>query len=145
MNIRQISADKTIPIRHEVLRQGKPVESCSFTNDTQLSTFHFGAFFHSKLVGVCSVFKNEKQIEKRNFTHQLRGMAVLQNFQQKGVGKALLNHCQLLLTAHKIFGIWCNARTIATPFYLAHGFQVFGDEFDIPNIGKHYILFKKYA
>ena len=39
--------------------------------------------------------------------------------------------------------LWCNARIIAVEFYKKIGFQIKGEEFDIPDIGKHYFMYKK--
>ena len=37
--VKQITAAETIPVRHQVLRQGKPIESCVFQNDEDSQTF----------------------------------------------------------------------------------------------------------
>ena len=36
--------------------------------------------------------------------------------------------------------LWCNARVTAADFYRKLGFEIVSDEFDIPNIGPHYLM-----
>ena len=38
--------------------------------------------------------------------------------------------------------VWCNARTTACGFYEKLGFEKSGPEFEIPGIGKHFIMIK---
>ena len=33
-----------------------------------------------------------------------------------------------------------NARTLAVPFYRAHGFVSVGEEFEIPDVGPHFVM-----
>ena len=39
--------------------------------------------------------------------------------------------------------LWCNARLIAVEFYKKLGLQTIGKEFDISDIGPHYLMYKK--
>ena len=55
-SIKKITASETIAVRHPVLRNGKPVESCRFDGDDLETTQHFGYFDGGKLVGVISLF-----------------------------------------------------------------------------------------
>ena len=56
LEIKSISSSETYPIRHEVLRVGRPIESCKFDGDEQTETIHYGAFENNKLVGVISCY-----------------------------------------------------------------------------------------
>ncbi|GAL68931.1 hypothetical protein JCM19301_2950 [Jejuia pallidilutea] len=42
--IMQICAKETYPVRHPVLRTGKPIETCAFNGDDLPSTMHIGLF-----------------------------------------------------------------------------------------------------
>ena len=59
MEIKKISSVETYPIRHEVLRKGKPIETCKFKGDDDENTIHFGLFLEDKLVGIISIFKEK--------------------------------------------------------------------------------------
>ncbi|MCF7560551.1 GNAT family N-acetyltransferase [Sabulilitoribacter multivorans] len=95
------------------------------------------------MVGICSFFKNNSaQIPYEN-QYQLRGMAVLQKFQGKGIGNIILNYGEKLLKNMSIDIVWCNAREAAVNFYKKNGYQIIGDAFNIKDIGIHHAMFKK--
>lgn len=142
--IRQISASEIIIVRHPVLRKGRSIESCVFKGDQEKTTFHFGYFENEKIIGVVSLFesKNGTFIVEKQF--QIRGMAVLENHQKKGIGNALIVHCEKFATKQKAALIWFNAREKAVPFYIKMGFQISGTPFEIDTIGIHYLMYKRY-
>ena len=117
MKIKKISSVETYPVRHEVLRKGKPIKTCQFKGDDNKNTTHFGLFLEDKLVGIISVFKEKNNLFSETNQFQIRGMAVLKVFQGKGFGAKLVkeaeNHC-VNLNADLI---WFNARENAVPFY----------------------------
>jgi len=142
IEIKKISAFETIIVRHPVLRAGKPIETCNFEGDDLPSTVHFGLYFEEQLIAVISAFevKNKLFIEENQY--QIRGMAVLEEFQKKGFGEELLKHCENEIKLKKGNLIWFNARETAVGFYKKSGYEVLGDQFEILDVGPHYILFK---
>lgn len=142
--IKQISAFETVDVRQPVLRKGMPVATCHFVGDELDTTTHFGFFENEILIGVVSLFetKNGTFIDSKQF--QIRGMAVLENHQEKGIGKALIHHCETFVTQKKSQLIWFNARENALPFYTKMGFEVIGNPFEIDTIGIHYLMNKRY-
>jgi len=141
--IKKITVADTYSIRQEVLRKGKPIETCYFDGDYLDTTNHFGIFQNEVLIGVVSVYKTHATtfLEKTQF--QIRGMAVLENFQSKGFGEQLLKVAEDFCWEEKADVIWFNAREKAVPFYIKSGYEVIGDAFDIPNVGTHFVMFKK--
>lgn len=141
IDIKRISAEDVILVRHPVLRTGRPRESAIFDGDLHLSTIHLGAFTKQSLVGVLSAMAVDESQEKSNHARQIRGMAVLDTHKGQGIGRALItalieqtqNECELL---------WCNARVGAAPFYLKNGFVQSGELFEIPMVGPHYRMRK---
>jgi ribosomal protein S18 acetylase RimI-like enzyme len=105
--------------------------------------FHLGVFIDSKLIGVCSFFKYNHQLLTEEFQYQLRGMAVLNTYQNKGLGNILLNYGETLLKEKNTNIIWCNAREKALNFYKKMGYEIIGEPFNIKDIGLHYVLWKK--
>lgn len=69
-------------------------------------------------------------------------MAILKNFQGKGLGQKILSFGENLLKEKNTRIIWCNAREVATKFYKKNGYQISGDPFPIGDIGLHYLMFK---
>jgi GNAT superfamily N-acetyltransferase len=126
-----------------VLRAGKPLASSIFDGDDLPTTMHFGVFENSNLQGVVSVFKKNSGIGLGKFEFQIRGMAVLENVQNRGFGKLLVNEVENQLKLNNNTLIWFNARTSAVLFYEKMGYQKFGSVFDIPDVGLHLLMFKE--
>ena len=143
MEIRKIDALATYPIRQLVLRQGKPLESCCFEGDNLDNTFHFGLFVKDLIVGIISLFNCKNSNFKSENQIQIRGMAVLEDFQKQGLGALLVKHAEKLAIENNYDIIWFNAREKAVPFYNKLQYQSIGDAFEIQDIGPHYIMFKK--
>jgi ribosomal protein S18 acetylase RimI-like enzyme len=144
-DIRNISSKDTFYVRQQVLRVGKPIESCQFEGDDLPTTTHFGLFVDEKLIGVVSVFKNKNTIFNLENQYQIRGMAVLPEFQRKGLGKELVTHCEAYLKHLKATLIWFNARENAVLFYKKLGYNPLGAPFSIADIGIHYVMKKELA
>jgi len=143
MEIKKISSIETYPVRHEVLRKGKPIETCQFKGDDDDNTTHFGLFLENKLVGIISIFKENNNLFPESNQFQIRGMAVLEEFQGKGLGAELVkkaeNYCINLNTDL----IWFNARENAVPFYKKLDYKIMGNSFLIPDVGIHFVMCKK--
>jgi GNAT superfamily N-acetyltransferase len=142
IEIKKITAFETIIVRHPVLRPGRPIESCHFDGDDMPTTSHFGLFLENQLAGVISVFKIQNKLFSEENQYQIRGMAVLSEFQKKGFGEALLEYCENEIRLKSGNLIWFNARETAIGFYEKSGYEILGDPFEIPDVGPHYILFK---
>ncbi len=142
IEIKKITSTQTIIVRHPVLRYGKPIESCHFEGDDLPTTSHFGLYFEKQLVAIISSFKVQNKLFSEENQYQIRGMAVLDEFQKKGFGEALLNYCENEIKLKKGNLIWFNARKTAVGFYKKSDYKILGDRFEIPDVGPHYILFK---
>ena len=141
--VREISAFDTYLVRNAVLRKGKPIETCLFQGDELPTTKHFG-IYKNQLIGVISLFENNHVIFEEPLQIQIRGMAVLEDFQGQRLGEKLILKCEQYLT--ELGGntlIWFNARESAVGFYEKLGYAIIGDIFDIEGVGRHYVMFKK--
>ncbi len=67
-------------------------------------------------------------------------MATDPEFQGIGAGKRLMTFAIEHIKAQRADMIWCNARVIAIPFYEKMGFEIKGDQFEIPGIGPHFLM-----
>lgn len=143
MEIKKINSIDTYPVRHEVLRKGKPIETCQFKGDDDENNVHFGLYQNERLIGIISIFKEKNNLFSEKNQFQIRGMAVLEEFQGNGFGAELVkeaeNHCVNLNTDL----IWFNARENAVPFYKKIGYTSIGDSFSIPDVGIHFAMYKK--
>lgn len=141
--IKEISAKETFIVRHPVLRKGKPIETCAFKGDDLKTTHHFGLFDNSDLIGIISLFLKTNTIFAENLQAQIRGMAILESHQKKGFGEILVKHCEKYCISNQFDLIWFNARTAAVGFYKKMGYEIKGNPFEIPEVGEHYLMYKK--
>lgn len=141
--IKEISAQETCIVRHPVLRKGKSIETCDFEGDDLETTHHFGLFEDLNLIGIISLFSKTNPIFAENSQAQIRGMAVLESHQKKGFGEALVKHSEEYCISNQFDLIWFNARTTAVGFYKKMGYEIEGNSFDIPEVGEHYLMYKK--
>lgn len=141
-SIKKIPFNKTFVVRHPVLRANRPVEECYFDGDELPSTTHFGLYNLDKLIGVVSVFENKNSNFIGNKMFQIRGMALLKDYQNKDLGTRLIHEVEHFVKENKGEIIWFNAREKAVNFYIKNNYQVVGSLFEIPNVGPHYLMFK---
>lgn len=141
IQIKEISAEETFPIRLEVLRKNIPLPF-EFNGDFDSDTIHLGAFKNDELIAVSSYMKADYKNFEGN-QYQLRGMATLTEYQGFGAGKLMLQKAVQLLKEINSNLLWCNARIAAVDFYNKQGFQTFGEKFDIAYVGEHYVMFKE--
>ena len=76
-------------------------------------------------------------------SYQLRGMATLPEYRNKGFGNQLVNFAIVYLRGQKVHYLWCNARKKSFSFYLGLGFEFISDEFEIEGIGPHKSMYLK--
>jgi predicted GNAT family N-acyltransferase len=138
VEVRQITAAETVPLRHAVLRPGRSVETARFLGDDDETTKHFGAFRNGQLLCIASLFQAELPEEPGIPGLQLRGMATDCTAQGTGLGRALVLACADFTRKQGAQLLWCNARISASVFYSKLGFEIVGSEFHIPDVGPHY-------
>lgn len=141
-SIKQIPSQETFAIRLPVLRPGKPTESCIFEGDDLPTTVHFGIYDGENIVGIVSVFEEKTPLLIQQKQFQLRGMAILDSYQKKGLGEHLVKAAEEYITNKKGEAIWFNAREIAVGFYNKMGYEIIGEPFTISDIGIHYVMYR---
>ncbi|NEV93071.1 GNAT family N-acetyltransferase [Psychroflexus sp. YR1-1] len=142
VEVKYISSDDTIDLRHLVLREGKPRSSSHMEGDHLKSTKHIGAFADSKCVGILSLFRAKTDHLPGVSQYQLRGMAVDPAYRGKDIGKELVRFSESELKKMKVEMLWCNAREMAVGFYKKLNFEILSDRFHIPEVGPHYVMYK---
>lgn len=143
MLIEKVEAKTILEFRHENLRKGLPFEQSKYPNDNDTISAHFACFdASSKLIGCASLFFEKYIHLQEKDAYRLRGMAVDFKYRKQGIGKALLLKCFEYAKSNNAQIIWCNARTPAIGFYKSLGFESVGNEYELPNIGPHYLMYK---
>ena len=136
IQLKPICTKDTYMVRHPVLRNGLPIETCAFDRDEDNDTLHLGAYTDKKLIGVLTLLPNASDV-------QLRGMAVLPEMQKLGIGYQLILEAEKRVIQMGISLLWMNARLIAVPFYEHCGYQKQGVKFRLPYGGDHYKMIKQ--
>ena len=120
MDIRIITWDEALPIRHSVLWPNKPLLFCKVDGDE--TAIHYGAYLNDVLVTVASIYID-------NRVARLRKFATLEGFQGRGIGSQLITHVLAELKKTEVEYFWCDARKTAVGFYNKFGLEVQGGEF----------------
>lgn len=140
VEVRDITAEASRPIRHAVLHPGRPVEELFLDGDDDPETLHVGGFVDGELVSVGRVSREPPPGSEDPDAWRLRGMATLEPHRGTGVGAAVLRRCLEHAAARGATEVWCNARVRARTFYERAGFHAEGEPFDIPGIGPHSLM-----
>ncbi len=125
-----------LKLREEILR--RPLGLGFDPNELEEEKEHMliGAFEDEEMLGCCMLVK------ERPDTVRLRQMAVLNDLQGKGIGRALMNFAENLArdAGYKVLSM--HARKHAIGFYEKMGYKVAGDEFTEITI-PHYVMEKQ--
>ena len=124
-----------LKLRDAVLR--KPL-GLSFSEDEleqEKNNLLIAAFEDKEMLGCCMLVEEDAQ------TVRLRQMAVLNDLQGKGIGKALMNFAENLAADRGYKKITMHARKNAIGFYEKMGYRRAGDEFQELTI-PHYTMEK---
>jgi len=142
LSIKTTEASAILKVRLDILRKGMTLDDCHFSGDNDPESIHFAALDNDRIIGCCTLTVNP-QSEIKNSYYQLRGMAVLEDYQGSGIGRKLLYGAEYKLIELGRKVLWFNARTSAVGFYQKYGYQVLGNEFEIEGVGPHYKMFKE--
>ncbi|MBV6485163.1 MAG: hypothetical protein KFKLKKLM_01716 [Flavobacteriales bacterium] len=143
-SVKIVATKETYPLRLEVLWQHKnSLEECGLDIDDLETTFHVGAIKNGELVSVGTflVQQNEKFEEK--YQYRLRAMATSPKVRGENFGKEVIDFALKELKIREVELLWCDAREVAIGFYEKMGFNILGDFYEVPMIGKHKLMYKK--
>ncbi len=133
MHVREVSLAETRPLRHAVLRPHQTVDAMAA--DEPAGAFAAGAFDGETLIAVGLV-----GADGGSGAWRVRGMATAPDARDKGAGAAVLDALVAHAIAHGASRVWCNARTPARSLYERAGFRAVSEEFEIPEIGPHFVM-----
>ena len=126
IEIVELTADETHPLRRLVLRDGTRSDAVVFDGDELATTFHLGCSRGGGLIGVSTWMARCYPDRPADRGYQLRGMATDPNHRGCGAGAAMLHagigRCRSVGAAL----VWARARDTALGFYEQHGFTTVG-------------------
>lgn len=143
IQIREVSAEDTWPLRHQILRPNQDFEKVKYAQDFLPTTFHLAATVDGKVCGIAT-FEKEAHPDFLSYknSYRLRGMAVDPAVRKSGVGRRLIEQAEDKLRNQGSEFLWFNAREVAFSFYQKLGFHFHGPMFEIESIGPHKVMYK---
>ncbi len=148
IEIRRVTLEKILDLRHRILRAGLPPESAHFNGDEAQTTLHLAAFAvdargraGNHAIGCLSLMLNAFDAQP---AWQLRGMAVDEPHQRQGLGREMIMQAeQTAALEGRASVLWCNARLPAAGFYQKQGWSIVSEVFEIPTAGPHVKMSKR--
>jgi ribosomal protein S18 acetylase RimI-like enzyme len=124
-----------VHLRNEILRRPLGLQFTPEELEKEKEEILIGAFEEEKMLGCCMLI-----MESPNSV-RLRQMAVLNNLQGKGIGRALMQFAENIARDRGFQKITMHARKTAVGFYEKLGYRITGQEFEEVTI-PHYIMEK---
>ena len=124
-----------VHLRNEILRRPLGLQFTPEELELEKEEILIGAFEEEKMLGCCMLI-----VEAPNSV-RLRQMAVLNNLQGKGIGRALMQFAENIARDRGFQKITMHARKTAVGFYEKLGYNISGKEFEEVTI-PHYIMEK---
>jgi len=141
--VRAVDAGTGRELRMEVLRPHQPAGEPMYPLEEASSTAHYAALDPAgEVLSVGSVMPDRHPREPREHDWRVRGMATRPALRGAGLGGMVLAQLERHAREHGGARVWCNARRGARRFYEGAGFEVEGGEFEIPDIGPHFLMSK---
>ena len=125
-----------VKLRDDILRKPLGLGFDALELEEEKDNMLIGAFEDDEMLGCCML------VEEKSDTVRLRQMAVLNDLQGKGIGRALMNFAENLARdrGYKILSM--HARKNSVGFYEKMGYQITSDEFTEITI-PHYVMEKQ--
>ena len=127
---------EVVRLRDEILRKPLGLKFTPEELEKEKENLHIAAFEDDQMLGCCMLVEEDPQ------TVRLRQMAVMNDLQGKGIGRALMQFAENLARDRGYKKITMHARKNATGFYEKMGYRKQGDEFTEITIA-HYVMEKE--
>lgn len=125
-----------IKLRDSILRRPLGLTFDPEELEEEKDNMLIGAFEDDNLLGCCML------VEERPGVIRLRQMAVMNDLQGKGVGRALMQFAENLARDHGYKKLMMHARKNAIGFYEKMGYKIKSNEFEEVTI-PHYVMEKE--
>jgi len=120
-----------VKLRDDMLRKPLGLTFTLEELEEEKDNMLIGAFEDDRLLGCCML------VEERPGTLRLRQMAVLNDLQGKGIGRALMQFAENLARDHGYKVLMMHARKNALGFYEKMGYKIKSEEFEEVTIPHH--------
>lgn len=131
-------------MRIEVLRRGTPAREANYDGDESDGTVHIGAELDGRVIATSTWIIAAWPDDSTSRAVQLRGMAVIDDAQNLGVGRALIDAGVAHARGVSARYVWAKARDSALYFYERCGFATVGEQFIEPASGvPHHLVVRE--
>ncbi len=127
---------QVLKLREEVLRKPLGLHFSDEELQKEKNNMHMGAYEDERMLGCCMLVEEDPE------TVRLRQMAVVNDVQGKGIGRALMQFAENLARDRGYKKITMHARQNAVGFYEKLGYKKRGEEFEEVTI-PHYVMEKE--
>lgn len=124
-----------VKLREDILRRPLGMSFSADELDKEKDNLLMAAYEDDQMLGCCML------VEEEPGTVRLRQMAVVNDLQGKGIGKALMQFAENLARDRGFRKITMHARKNAVGFYEKMGYRKIGEEFNEITI-PHYLMEK---
>ena len=125
-----------VRLRDDILRRPLGLHFSPDELETEKENLHIAAYEDEQMLGCCMLVEEAPQ------TVRLRQMAVINDLQGKGIGRALMQFAENLARDRGYKKITMHARKNALGFYEKMGYRKKGDEFEEITL-PHYVMEKE--
>jgi len=125
-----------LKLRNEILRKPLGLQFSQDELEKEKTNMHMAAYEDERMLGCCMLVEEDPQ------TVRLRQMAVVNDVQGKGIGRALMQFAENLARDRGYKRITMHARKNALGFYEKMGYKKSGEEFVEITI-PHYVMEKE--
>lgn len=153
-SVRRVPASEVRPLRTQILRANWVDRLATYDQDETVAV-HVAAYLPEahQPDGVGTVYAepppeaNRDEIPAWTYAPgvawRLRGMATSEATRGTGLGRLVLEECFAAIREGGGRVLWCNARIGAVRFYERLGLVCVGPEFELPEIGPHYVMWRE--
>jgi predicted GNAT family N-acyltransferase len=128
--------EQMVKLRDDILRKPLGLSFSPEELEREKNNLHIVAYEDERMLGCCMLLEEDPQ------TVRLRQMAVMNDLQGKGIGKALMQFAENLARDRGYKRITMHARKHAIGFYEKMGYKKIGNEFKEITI-PHYLMEKE--
>ena len=127
---------RMIKLRDDILRKPLGLTFTPEELEKEKQNLHIAAYEDDQMLGCCMLVEEEPQ------TVRLRQMAVLNDLQGKGIGRALMNFAENIARDRGYKIVRMHARNNSVGFYEKVGYKIKGDQFIEVTI-PHFVMEKE--
>ena len=138
-----VGAGEGQALRMAVLRPSQAPGEEMYAREAEAATAHYAALAEDgEVLAVGSVMADPHPLAPREGDWRVRGMATRPELRSRGLGAMVLHALEDHARGRGGQRAWCNARSGARAFYEREGWSAEGEEFEIPEIGPHFLMAK---